>query len=277
MQEYRIVHFSNTKAQNDILIALLNDLSFDSYEEPNENELKAYILELDFNASLIEETLASLEIFEGIQFTHEALENKNWNALWEKNFEAIQVGGICEVRAPFHASSGAKYDLVIEPKMAFGTGHHATTKMVIELMLELDFKGKKVLDFGCGTGILAILAEKLGAESIEANDIEFPAFENTMENAALNHCKSIHALYGDIHVVPKTSYDTILANVTTLTIQENLLELLQLLTLNGNILLSGILAEQKDIVLDLAKSLKLILISEKMENNWVALHFQKAN
>lgn len=277
MQVYRIVHFKNTQSQNDILIAILNDLNFDSYEETNENELKAYILEEDFNLNLIEEALASLEIFKHIKFEHELLENKNWNAIWEKSFEAIQVGGICEVRAPFHPSSGAKYDLVIEPKMAFGTGHHATTKMVIELMLELDFQDQSVLDFGCGTGILSILAEKLGARSIEANDIEFPAFENTVENAALNRCNSIHALFGDFSVVPNIAYDTILANVTTLTIQENLANLLDLLVEGGSILLSGILLEQKEIVFDLAKSLNLVLISEKNENNWVALHFQKAN
>lgn len=277
MQEYRIVHFKNTQGQNDILIAILNDLSFDSYEEPNDNELKAYILIKDFDLAILEEALASFEIFSNIQFEHEILENKNWNAIWEKSFEAIQVGGICEVRAPFHKSSGAKYDLVIEPKMAFGTGHHATTKMVIELMLELNFKDQIVLDFGCGTGILSILAEKLGAKNIQANDIELAAFENTIENAELNHCKAIHALHGDFSIVPKIAYDTILANVTTLTIQENLYDLLHCLVNGGSILLSGILSEQKEIVFDLAKSLNLTLISEKNENNWIALHYQKSN
>jgi ribosomal protein L11 methyltransferase len=275
MQEYKVVSFNNCKGQNEVIIALLINLNFDSFEEVNSDLLKAYIQNNLYDATSFQNLLASLPLFESISIEVRDLENKNWNEEWENNFKAIIIGDQCAVRAPFHEKSNAKYELIIEPKMAFGTGHHATTEMVLALMLDMDFEDKAVLDFGCGTGILSLLANKKLASFIDANDIEEPAYLNTIENAALNNCTKIKALHGDINVVPDKTYDIILANVTTNTIRENLEALVDLLASKGDILLSGILLEQQHVVKDLAHQIGLSLIAEKNQDNWVALRYQK--
>ena len=275
MQEYKIVKFKNTQQNNDVLIALLNDLQFDSYDETNENELKAYISIDNFNLENLSSLLQSLPLFENIQFEITDLENKNWNEEWEKNFEPIIIGNECVVRAPFHQATKAKYELVIEPRMAFGTGHHATTEMMLKFMLAMDFENKQVLDFGCGTGILSLLAEMKGAAFVDANDIEEPAYLNTIDNATLNNCNKINALFGDIKILPNQKYNIILANVTTLTIQQNLEELDSFLMNGGEILLSGILEEQKNTIIELCKTFNYQLINESHQDKWIALHYSK--
>jgi ribosomal protein L11 methyltransferase len=275
MRNYKLVQLTNTNGNNELLIAFLDQLSFDSFEELDENSLNAYILKEEFNQDALSQVINELEQFKSVKFEVSDLENKNWNQEWEKNFLAIQIGNECVVRAPFHDAVSVPYELVIEPKMAFGTGHHATTEMVLTLMLRMDFNNKEVLDFGCGTGILSLLAEKMGAKSIQANDIEEPAFINTIENAQLNGCSKITAIHGAIDKVPVQNYDVILANVTTNTIKENLAQLLTLLSSKGGILLSGILLEQEDEVKDLAKSLQLSFVGRKNQDNWVALQYSK--
>jgi ribosomal protein L11 methyltransferase len=268
---YITVNFLNTAGQNDLLVAFFSDLGFDSFEEVSDNELVAYIDENIFNESAVSDLLGSMENFNQITYTFAQLENKNWNEIWEKSFEPIVVDGLCAVRAPFHSLFDTPYEIVIEPRMAFGTGHHATTEMMISLMLKLDFKGKKVLDFGCGTAILAVLAEKLGATSVFANDIEEPAEENSIANAALNNCHNIEVKLGGIAVVPDEKYDIIIANVNAMAILENAESLKNKLTKNGLILFSGILVEQKETILNLARILDLSVTEEKIKNNWVAL------
>lgn len=275
MQEYKIVEFKNTQQNNDVLIALLNDLQFDSYDETNKNELKAYINKELFNEPALNELISTLPLFENISFDISDLENKNWNEEWESNFEPIIIGNECVVRAPFHQATNAKYELIIEPRMAFGTGHHATTSMMLEFMLGMDFESKSVLDFGCGTGILSLLAEMKGAKFIDANDIEEPAYLNTIDNAQLNNCSKINALFGDVNILPNQKYNIILANVTTLTIQQNLKQLDLLLAEGGEILLSGILEEQKEVVYELSKSLGFKFINELQQDKWIALHYSK--
>ncbi len=276
MDNYKIVIFSNTNAQNELLIALLSNEAFDSFEEVDDNTLKAYILSDNFDIENMQHLLPDSPNFEAIEFDVQDLPNKNWNEEWEKNFQAIHIGNKCTVRAPFHEKNDAEFDLVIEPKMAFGTGHHATTEMVLSLMLEEDFTNKTVLDFGCGTGILSLLAEKKGASAIDANDIEEPAYINTVENAKLNNCVKITALHGDIQVVPDKTYDIILANVTANILEDNLEKLNQHLKASGQIYLSGILPEQQTKIEAIASSLELTKLSDKAQNNWIALHYQKA-
>jgi len=275
MQQYKIVIIENTKNKNDLVIALLADLQFDSFEEISDNSLKAYVLKDEFNEESFVSLFKANPVLQSMSYTVEDLEDKNWNEVWESSFKPISIGNLCMVRAPFHEQSNVKYELIIEPKMAFGTGHHATTEMVLALMLEMDFKDKAVLDFGCGTGILSLLAEKKGALFVDANDIEEPAYFNTIENATLNNCVKINAFHGDFKVVPNKSYDVILANVTTHTIQENLEVLIQVLNSKGDLLLSGILFEQQIIVKNLADVMGLSLRAEKNQDNWVALHYQK--
>ena len=276
MPEYKLIQLTNTNGKNDLLIAYLDQLQFDSFEEVDTNTLNAYIINANFKEEKLQETLNSLSFLKGLEYTVGILENKNWNQEWEKNFKAIKIGNDCLVRAPFHPSQLVKYELVIEPKMAFGTGHHATTAMVISIMLSMSFKNKLVLDFGCGTGILSLLAEKMGAEEIQANDIEEPAYLNTIENAQINKCTKIHPHHGELAQVPVKKYEIILANVTTNTIKENFGKLISLLKDKGNIVLSGILLNQEEEIKTLAHSLDLILVNRKNQENWVALHYSKS-
>lgn len=274
MEQYKIIHFKNTGELNEILIALLSNENFDSFEE-KDNELIAYIKKEDLQPENISHLLQSMPALATLQYEISDLENKNWNAEWEKNFEAITIDEKCTIRAPFHAKTNAPYQIEIEPKMAFGTGHHATTAMMISLMLNLDFKDKNILDFGCGTGILSVLAEKMGAKSIFANDIEQPAFENVTINTQLNQCTKISNNLGGIEIVPQTTYDIILANVNTRALLENLKHLQQRMHQNSKIMLSGILIEQKESILAEAKKQKMQLIAEKEQEKWTALLFQK--
>lgn len=275
MSTFNLVKFINTNDNNEVLIAYLDQLNFDSFEEKDSNQLHGYIRTNEYDEKAIVSLLKEVEIFHSIEFESSPLQDKNWNQEWENNFQAIEIGDECVVRAPFHEKKAVKYDIVIEPKMAFGTGHHATTEMVMEFMLTMDFEDKQVLDFGCGTGILSLLAEMMGAKNIQANDIEKPAHINTIENAELNNCSKIQAYHGAIDVVPNLNYDIILANVTTNTIKENLDQLFSLLSSKGEILLSGILLSQEEEVKSLAQSLHLNFVNRKNQENWVALHYSK--
>lgn len=273
MQDYKVVTFKETQQQNDILIALLSQLNYNSFEEIDDNTLDAYILKEDYSENEVKEMLQQLESFNNIQFLVKDLENKNWNEEWEKSFKPIKISDKCVVRAPFHDATNAKFELLIEPKMAFGTGHHATTEMMLKLMLDIDFKEKEVLDFGAGTGILSLLASKMGANNIVANDIEEDAFENMKENFELNNCKNIKPLCGDFKVLPTSKkYQVILANVTTNIIKQNFNNLVSLLLVGGDILFSGILKDQSEEIEKLAQNLKLIKKTE--QNNWIALHYK---
>lgn len=273
--DYTSVHFTQTEGQNALLIALLDNLGFDSFDESDENQLIAYIPTNSLDEKGLKELLASLPDLQDIKYELEQLENKNWNAEWEKNFQAIRVGDQCLVRAPFHSKGNEIYDLVIEPKMAFGTGHHATTYMMLDFMLDMEFQQANVLDFGCGTGILSLLAEMKGAKNIEANDIEEPACINAKENAILNNCSKIHVHEGGIEVVPNQNYDIILANITTNVIKENLSGLLPLLKPGGHLLMSGILLDQEDQITSLANQANLTQIRRQERENWIGLHYQK--
>ncbi len=270
MDNYKTVTFWNSAGKEEILVAMLSEINFDSFEE-KENELIAYIIAEKLNISELDNVLESMPLFENTTYEIADLENKNWNEEWESNFKAITIDDLCTIRASFHEKSQSKYDIEIEPKMAFGTGHHATTEMMISFMLKLDFKNKKVLDFGCGTGILAILAEMLGAKSIFANDIEEPAFENVAVNTALNNCSKISNNLGGIEVVPTETYDIILANVNTVALSQNLDLLKEKMHNNSLIMLSGILIEQVDTILNICKKLGLELIETKEKDKWTAL------
>ena len=180
----------------EILIAQLGFAGFESFVE-NENGVTAYIQEVDWN----EEILNDIQILNSNEFKfkikEEVIEQTNWNSEWEKNFNPIQVDDLVSVRAPFHENPNLKYDIVIEPKMSFGTGHHETTHMMVQHLLNLDLTDKKVLDMGCGTGILAIFAEMKGAKPIDAIDIDNWCYLNSLENAVRNNCKHISVFEGD--------------------------------------------------------------------------------
>ena len=181
---------------SEILIAELGEKAFESFIE-TETGISAYVQKDLWSETILED----IQILDNpefkINYTFEEIEQVNWNEEWEKNFEAIEVDGKCHVRAPFHEKTNAEYDIVIEPKMSFGTGHHETTHMMIQHILETDFTNKKTLDMGCGTAILAILAEMKGAQPIDAIDIDNWCYLNSIENAERNNCNHISVYEGD--------------------------------------------------------------------------------
>jgi ribosomal protein L11 methyltransferase len=196
----------------EILTAVLGELPFDTFEE-TETGLKAYIPEKDLTPS-VEDDLVELSEAFAFSFEKTFIPYQNWNSVWESNFQPIQVDDFVAVRADFHPDTkGVEFDLIVNPKMAFGTGHHETTYMMMQHMRSIDFIGKKVLDYGCGTGILAILASKLGAIDLEAVDIEEPSYENTIENCRINDVHNVKAIWGILDDVLSQDFDIILANI----------------------------------------------------------------
>lgn len=205
---------------------------------------------------------------------------QNWNATWESNFEPVVIEGFCSVRADFHAPiAGVTYDIRITPKMSFGTGHHATTRLMMTQMKDLDFKNKSVFDYGSGTGILAILAEMLGATQVDAVDIDEWSYENGLENVTTNQCQHVTVAQGDINwVKPGTKYDIILANINRHILLESMAQLNNLLHADGQLLLSGILKLQDThIIVEKAKSCGFEALRQTEDNGWTAILFKKVN
>ena len=197
----------------------------------------------------------------------------NWNEEWEKNFEPIEVDNTCRVRAPFHEYKEVQYDIVIEPKMSFGTGHHETTFMVIQHLLETDVTGKKTLDMGCGTAILAILAEMKGAQPIDAIDIDNWCYLNSIENAERNNCKHISVYEGDASLLPGRTYDVIIANINRNILLNDMQVYVDCLNPGGTLLLSGFYEEDIPAIDESCSSKGLKLIKKHQKNNWVALKY----
>ncbi len=222
----------------EILIAQLGLAGFESFAE-NEDGVTAFIKESDWNLEILEDIqiLSSKEF--SIKYKKEVIEQTNWNSEWEKNFNPIQVEGSVSIRAPFHANPNLEFDIVIEPKMSFGTGHHETTHMMIEHLLDLDLENSKVLDMGCGTGILAIFAEKKGAQPIDAIDINNWCYQNSLENVERNKCNQISVFEGDASLLINNKYDVIIANINRNILLNDMKVYVNCLNANGTLLLSG--------------------------------------
>lgn len=276
---YYELHFTTITTedyQQDLLINALGEIGFDTFEEL-EFGFKAYIPADDFNEELINETL--LPYKDMFTFSYEAtlIPQKNWNEVWESNFEPISIGNQVFVRATFHEPRPEfKYEIVIDPKMAFGTGHHQTTAMMLQHILENDFAGKKVLDMGCGTGILAIMAAKLGAADIVAIDYDPVCYESTIENSALNNITNIQALCGSKEAIPAEQYDTILANINRNILIDQMARYAEALKPEGEIYFSGFYeTPDLDIITDEARKYGIKYISHKKDKEWVAAKFIK--
>ena len=262
--------------QQDLLINALGEIGFDTFEEL-EFGFKAYITVDDFNQQVLDEQLLPYQ--EMFTFSYEVtlIPQKNWNEVWESNFEPIEIADKIYVRATFHEPKpNFEYEIVIDPKMAFGTGHHQTTAMMLELMLENDFAGKKVLDMGCGTGILAIMAAKLGATEITAIDYDEVCFDSTIENSALNGITTIKPLCGSKEVIPDEQYDIILANINRNILLDQMQRYAEVLKPEGEIYFSGFYeTPDLDIITDEARKHGLKYISHKKNKDWVAAKFIK--
>src|SRR6201996_1007862 len=240
--------------QQDLLINALGEIGFDTFEEV-EFGFKAYIPADDFNEGLLQEILLPYQDMFTFSYEITLIPQKNWNEVWESNFEPIAIGTEVFVRATFHEPRPAyKYEIIIDPKMAFGTGHHQTTAMMLQLILENDFAGKKILDMGCGTGILAIMAAKLGATDITAVDYDPVCYDSTIVNAQLNQIGNINAICGSKEVIPDEQYDIILANINRNILIDQMASYAQVLKSEGEIYFSGFYeSPDLDIIVDSAR------------------------
>lgn len=259
----------------DILIAFMAEQPFDTFEE-TEGGFTAY-LPASADLQAVESDLAGLrEQFE-FSFEKTFLPGQNWNAVWESNFQPITVGDFCGVRADFHAPFGGsvRHELVINPKMAFGSGHHETTWMCLAALENLPVAGAKILDYGCGTGILAILASRLGASDLEAVDIENESFLNTQENCAVNGVTNVVARCGTLADVQGCDFDGILANINRNVILDSLPRLAQILRPGGWLLVSGILREDEAMVCDAAAAQGFSREELQARGNWLCIRFAK--
>lgn len=262
-----------SEENNEIIMAVLSDLPFDTFEETTTG-VKAFMPESDWNESIEQQITTLSEEFD-FSFEKTFIPYQNWNVIWESNFQPIKVDDFVGLRADFHPpTEGVAFDLVINPKMAFGTGHHETTYMVMQLMRDVDFLGKKVLDYGCGTGILAILASKLGATDIEAVDIEEPSYENTIENCGINDVHNIKTFCGTLDVIPSSDFDIILANINRNVILYSLPDLKKRLNKGGILLISGFLKQDEQILLDATAKEGFQHIETKQRGNWLSMKLE---
>ena len=252
--------------EKEILIALLSNAGFESFEEGGKT-LKAFIKENDFSEDALKEILEIVPV----DFATTIVPQQNWNAQWESSFEPIIVNDFVSIRAAFHQPvKNVQYQIIITPKMSFGTGHHATTYMMIEQMQALDFTNKTVIDFGTGTAVLAILAEKMGALKIDAIDYDEWSIENSFENVAANNCSKIN-LIKDETIRIGTSYDIILANINLNVIQQNLASIKAVSKKGTLILLSGFIkADETEMLSALAEN-GVLQLTTVQKGEWISI------
>ncbi|MHB1197582.1 MAG: 50S ribosomal protein L11 methyltransferase [Lutibacter sp.] len=258
----------------EILIAELGEVGFESFVE-NEEGVEAFIQKNDWNAQVLDDIYVLKSGEFQISYEMREIEQTNWNIEWEKNFNPIQVDGLVSIRAPFHENPNLKYDIVIEPKMSFGTGHHETTHMMVQHLLDLDVAGKKVLDMGCGTGILSIFAEMKGAKPIDAIDIDNWCYQNSLENMERNNCKHIAVYEGDASLLKNKKYELIIANINRNILLNDMHIYASCLNDKGVILLSGFYKEDIAVIDAEISKYGLKLDKQIERNNWVALKYVK--
>lgn len=270
MRTIKIIIDNINEELQEIIIAELSEVKFHGFEQ-NEKSLVAYVLENQFSE---DDYLSVLDKY-CLKHSKEYVEQVNWNKQWESNFDPVFVSGFCTIRADFHdINVETPYEIIITPKMSFGTGHHATTKLMMNLMREIDIEQKSVFDFGTGTGILAILASKLGALHILAIDNDEWSIENATENAIKNGVE-IQFQLGSIEVIDDKQFEIVLANINRHILLEYMQHIFNALKKDGVLLMSGLLLEDEIIILDSAKTVGFIHIQTINENGWIAMKMLK--
>jgi len=252
----------------------LGDAGFESFVE-DDNGVTAYVQKEEWHAEILSNISILTSDEFAISFSKKEIEQTNWNSEWEKNFEAIQVDDLVSIRAPFHENPNLEYDIVIEPKMSFGTGHHETTHMMIQHLVTLDLENKSTLDMGCGTGILAIFAEMKGAKPLDGIDIDNWCYLNSIENAERNNCKHISFYEGDASLLTDQKYDVLIANINRNILLNDMVTYTKCLNENGILLLSGFYKEDIAIIDNEVSSYGLTLQNTLERNNWVSLKYLK--
>lgn len=274
--ELRTTGFTNDE-EKEILIAFLGDIGFDSFVE-QETELLAYIPEKDFSESSLMQHEYVKNVLTHIRFSFQAIAEKNWNQEWESNYQPVNIENQCQIRAPFHEKIGSiPFDIIIEPKMSFGTAHHPTTSMMIKAMLEMDFTHKKVLDMGCGTGVLAILAALKGANEVIAIDNDEWAYNNTVENIKRNNV-TIAVYLDDAKILQNfNNIDVCLANINRNILLEDIKHYSLCTSSDSLLLLSGFYKEDLNTIEKECTHYGYFLVKVFEQNNWVAALFKKTN
>lgn len=277
--KYTAVNFVSTDIQDwqkDLLIAELADIGFDTFED-TENGFSGYIPSSNLDLQALETLLLAEVMDYQLDYQIKEVKEENWNALWESNFNPIVVNDICYVRATFHESKPQyKYEIVIDPKMSFGTGHHQTTSMMLSYILEHDFQDKNILDMGCGTGILGILASIKGAKSVLAVDYDEVCVDSVIENTALNSITNIKAALGSKEVILGLKFDTILANINRNILLDQLSTYADCLDSGGELYISGFYeVEDLPILSQSCKDLSLTFVNHKVLDKWCAAKFVK--
>ncbi|WP_304198483.1 50S ribosomal protein L11 methyltransferase [Flavobacterium alvei] len=257
---------------SEILVAELGELPFESFIDTDFG-IVAYIQKDLWSEGILDDLFILKSPEFTISYEVQEIDQVNWNEEWEKNFEPIDVDGNCHVRAPFHPKTKAEFDIVIEPKMSFGTGHHETTHMMIQHLLEIDVTGMKTLDMGCGTAILAILAEMKGAQPIDAIDIDNWCYLNSIENSERNNCKHITVYEGDATLLKDKKYDLIIANINRNILLNDMQSYVDCLNPQGTLLLSGFYTEDIPFIDASCIEKGLTYVKKFERNNWVSLKF----
>ncbi|MEI8085383.1 MAG: 50S ribosomal protein L11 methyltransferase [Paludibacter sp.] len=257
---------------SDVLASELGEIGFDSFV-PNELGMDAYILQRTFDESKLKSLLADFPFEANIEYTITQIESKNWNEEWEKHyFEPIVIGEDCVIHSSFHKNvPKAKYDIVIDPKMAFGTGHHETTSLVIGQLLTMDLEGKTLLDMGCGTAVLAILAAMRGAKNILAIDIDTWCTENSIENIAVNNISGIEVQLGGAELLKGLHFDIVLANINRNILLADMEQYAACLSAGGELYMSGFYIEDIPLIEAEANRNGLDLVEFNKKNNWVVV------
>jgi len=270
-----ITPFNEAVAQ--ILITELGELGYDSFTE-NEDSVDAYITEDLFDMDRVKEI--NLDYLEGIDFTlnytHKTVVSQDWNAVWESNFQPVIISDQVVIRASFHTDTPkVPYDIVIDPKMSFGTGHHSTTSLMVQSILLSDIENKRVLDMGCGTSLLAILASMRGAKMVDAIDIDEWPYKNSLENIKNNNRTNITAFLGDAALLDGKEYDVVLANINRNILLNDMKRYVACLPHKGCLIMSGFYTEDLKYIQEEAEKNELTYIDHKVDNNWVAVRFEK--
>ncbi len=259
----------------EIVMAQLSGMDFESFTE-SETGIQCYIREDLYNESLITGYLNQLHDDHGVVSESRKIIAQNWNSIWESAYEPVTIAGKCQVRAPFHQQTGGiQYDIVIEPKMSFGTAHHETTSLMLEMLLEEDLSGKRVLDMGCGTGVLAILAHKMKAKQVVAIDNDDWAFANASDNMEKNSATSVTVIQGELSSIPLPAYDVIIANINRNVLLNDIPGYAGCLNPDGVLMMSGFYEQDLEQIRLVSEQAGLRYISHKVNNHWVGAKFVK--
>jgi ribosomal protein L11 methyltransferase len=269
-----ICHPSQGAHTAELLMAMLADAGFESFTENENGTLSAFIQSSLFTAEL-SSRLGSDEFIQFLNsFIIKKIPDQNWNAVWESEYEPVLIDGRCMVRAPFHPKvAGVDFDIVIMPKMSFGTAHHETTKQMIQYLLSAQVSGKSVLDMGSGTAVLAILARMKGAFPVTAIDNDEWAYNNALENVQSNNLEDIEVLLGDSALLPAKNFDIILANINRNILLIDIPMYRKSLNPGGKLFVSGFYSEDLPLIQAKANETGLVIMSKRVENNWIAACF----